>query len=55
MNNDLELKQTYLREEILEQDYDTEEFLEYLIKIKGENAADLNLWTLSELKIVMKN
>lgn len=52
MDNDKDLKQNYLREEILDQDYDAEEFIEFLTKIKGDDAADLDIWTLAELKIV---
>lgn len=49
-NNVIEKKQIYLREEVLEKGYNGEEFLEFLIEQKGENAADLNLWKLEELK-----
>lgn len=52
MDSDREEKQNYLRTEILENDYDTEEFLNFLISKKGEDAADLDLWTFSELKLV---
>jgi hypothetical protein len=43
-------KQNYLRTEILEKDYDTDEFLQFLVSKKGEDAADLDLWTFDELK-----
>ena len=53
MENDRELKQNFLREKILEKDYDTDEFLNFIINIKGEDAADVDLWTMEELKEVV--
>lgn len=52
MEGEREEKQNYLREEILERNYDTEAFLNFLVSKKGEDAADLDLWTFTELKIV---
>jgi hypothetical protein len=46
----LEEKQIYIKEEILFKGYDTEEFLNGLILKKGEEADNLNLLTLDELK-----
>ena len=53
MEDDQEIKQSYLRKEILEKNYDTQSFLNYLIKKKGENASDINNWTIEELKTVV--
>ncbi len=55
MDNDIEreAKQNYLREHILEREYDTNQFLENLMSIKGEDAADVDIWTMDELKEVV--
>ena len=53
MEDEQEIKQSYLRKEILEKNYDTQLFLNYLIKKKGENASDINNWTIEELKTVV--
>ena len=52
MEIDKDLKQDYLRNEILNKGYDTEEFLKLLIIKKGENGINLDLWTINELKEV---
>ncbi len=43
-------KQNYFRTEILEKDYDNDEFLQFLVSKKGEDAPELDLWTFEELK-----
>ena len=53
MEDEQEKKQSYLREEILEKNYDTQSFLYFLITKKGENASDINNWTIDELKNVV--
>ena len=53
MEENQELKQSYLRKEILEKNYDANLFLEFLITKKGEIASDINNWTLEELKQVV--
>ena len=53
MEENQEIKQSYLRKEILEKNYDANLFLEYLITKKGEIASDINNWTLEELKSVV--
>ena len=53
MENEQEVKQSYLRQEILEKNYDTQSFLDFLITKKGENASDINNWTIEELKTVV--
>ena len=50
MKNEQEIKQSYLRKEILEKNYDTQSFLDFLTTKKGENASDINNWTIEELK-----
>ena len=50
MENEQEIKQSYLRKEILEKNYDTQSFLDFLTTKKGENASDINNWTIEELK-----
>ena len=46
----IEEKQNYLRENILEKGYDAEKFMIFLTSKKGEQAADLNIWSFEELK-----
>ena len=48
-----EQKQLFLRKEILEQNYDPQTFIDFLVAKKGETAADINNWTLDELKSVV--
>ena len=51
--NSTEDKQNYLRFEILEQNYDANDFVEFLIGLKGEDAGNVDNWTMEELvKIV---
>ena len=53
MEDEQEIKQSYLRKEILEKNYDTQLFLDFLITKKGEKASDINNWTIEELKTVV--
>ncbi len=53
MDESQEIKQSYLRKEILENNYDPNLFLEFLITKKGEIASDINNWTIEELKTVV--
>ena len=53
MEEEQEIKQSYLRKEILEKNYDANSFLEFLITKKGEIASDINNWTIEELKAVV--
>ena len=46
----IEEKQNYLRENVLEKGYDPNVFMEFLVLKKGEEAADLNAWTFDEIK-----
>ena len=52
MENDTEEKQNFLRINVLEQGYDTELFVQLLVSKKGEEAADLDIWSFNELKAV---
>ena len=47
------VKQNYLREKIIDSGYDPNEFMNYLIGINGENATDINNYTLEDLKKVI--
>jgi len=49
MEEDIQNKQAYLRENVLEKGYDADEFMEFLQEKKGENGLDLNTWTMKEL------
>ena len=53
MEDEQEIKQSYLRKEILDNNYDTQSFIDFLITKKGENASDINNWTIEELKTVV--
>ena len=53
MEEEQEIKQSYLRKEILEKNYDANSFLEFLITKKGEIASDINNWSIEELKTVV--
>ena len=53
--DDLESKQLYLREEIIDQGYDPSDFNLYMCNIRQEENIDLNNWTLEELKSVVTN
>ena len=53
MEDEQEQKQLFLRKEILEQNYDPQNFINFLISKKGETAADINNWNLEELKKVV--
>ena len=50
VENDIEEKQTYLRENILNKGYNAEEFMSYLNIKKGEKGLDLGNWTMEELE-----
>ena len=49
-DDDLNAKQTFLRENILEKGYDAEDFMKLLQTKKGESGLDLISWTMNELK-----
>ena len=48
-----EQKQLFLRTEILDQNYSAQDFIDFLTTKKGESAADINNWTLDELKTIV--
>ena len=50
----MEEKQNFLRENILDQGYDVNKFVEFLIDKKGEGGADVGNWSLSDLQIVVQ-
>lgn len=49
MENDTEIKQNYLRTEIIDKGYDAEEFTAYISSLKGEEGINLELWSMEEL------
>ena len=53
-DDDLNAKQTFLRENILEKGYDAEDFMKLLQTKKGESGLDLISWTMNELKDAVK-
>ena len=48
-----EKKQAFLRQEILDKNYDPQSFIDFLVSKKGETAADINNWTLEELNSIV--
>ena len=48
-DDELNAKQTFLRENILEKGYDAEDFMQLLQNKKGESGLDLMSWTMNEL------
>lgn len=57
MEDDIEIKQQYLCKEIIEKNYNPEEFLEFIQSVRGEEAS-LDTFSMKDLKIVkrlMKN
>jgi hypothetical protein len=53
MEESTESKQAFLRVTILDKNYDPEDFLNYLISLKGNFAGNVEIWTLEELKKVV--
>lgn len=49
-----EEKQNFLREKILDKGYDTGQFVQFLIDKKGEDGADVAVWSMHDLQIVVK-
>jgi hypothetical protein len=45
----VEDKQNYLRTEILDKGYNTSDFVEFLIGIKGDEAGNVENWSMEEL------
>ena len=54
MEETLRQKQLFLRENILDKGYSTDDFMDLLASKKGEQGLDLNNWTMSELKSIVK-
>ena len=52
-NEQIEKKQNYLRKEIIDKGYSPDDFANFVKKIKGENGADLNIWSIEELYYVV--
>ena len=50
----IEEKQNFLRENILDKNYDVNQFIEFLIDKKGEGGADVSVWSMKDLQIVVK-
>ena len=55
MDNERTLKQNYLRTEIMEKGFDSEQFLGYISDLKGEEEAEIDNFTLEELKEAVAN
>ena len=50
----LEVKQNYLRQEIIEKGFSPDEFANFLSKTKGDDAADLNSYSLEDLRDIVR-
>ena len=55
MSESIEEKQLFLRNEIIEQGYNPEEFSSYMGSIRGENGLDLETWSFQDLQKVVKD
>ena len=55
MDDSLQSKQAYLRENVLEMGYDADEFMAFLQLRKGDDGLDLNNWTITELISVVND
>lgn len=53
MIEEQEIKQTYLRKEILDENIEPQKFIDFLVSKKGEGADDINNWSINELKSVV--
>ena len=54
-DEELESKQQYLRQEIIDKGYDPSDFNSYMCNIRQEENIDLNSWSIEELKSVVLN
>ena len=54
-NDIIEEKQNYLRENIIDQGYDEATFIEYLLKLKGEEGLDIKNWSKNDLIKVVQD
>ena len=54
MEETLRQKQLFLRENILDKGYSTDDFMDLLHSKKGDQGLDLNNWTMRELKSIVK-
>ena len=54
MEETLRQKQLFLRENILDKGYSTDDFMDLLHSKKGDQGLDLNNWTMRELKLIVK-
>jgi hypothetical protein len=51
--DETDLKQHYLRDEVIDQNYDAGEFLKFLVEKYGENAADIDQYNMVSLKKIV--
>jgi hypothetical protein len=55
MEDDKEIKQTYLRTEIMEKGFNTDEFVDFLLEKKGgEDGANVENWAMDDLKAAVE-
>ena len=53
-DSSIEEKQEFLRESVLEKGLDANSFADYLVSKKGEEGSNLDTWSMSELKLAVK-
>jgi hypothetical protein len=53
MEDETELKQHFLRREVIDKNYDTGEFLKFLVDKYGDNAADIDQYDMINLKKIV--
>ena len=53
MNEKLENKQQYLRNEIIDKGYNPDDFGEFMVKLTNNENPNLEIWTLEELKFIV--
>ena len=49
---EIQEKQNYLRQNIMDAGYDTNSFVEFLVNKKGEAGADVSNWSFPDLKML---
>lgn len=54
LEEEIEIKQNYLRTEIIDKGYDPELFSEFMSKVKGEEEIELESWTQKEIEEVVQ-
>ena len=54
MKENLEYKQQYLRNEIIDQGYNPDDFGEFMVKLSSDENPNLENWSFDELKYIVE-